>query len=76
MNEMTSAKPALNIDEALALLGVESLPGLDERGARDLLESMARMLADEGEEWIRENRDDLLVLWSAMLSLPSPNDES
>ncbi len=63
------------MDEALALLGVDCLPGLDEAGQKDFLDGMARMLADDGEDWIRENREDLVALWGAMLDQAAGGDE-
>lgn len=71
---MTDA-PKMTMDEALELLGVDSLPGMDGDGARDLLEGMARMVEDQGEDWVRENQGDLVELWSAMLAQAARPDE-
>lgn len=75
MSDTTQANSAMTMDEALALLGVETLPGLDKNGEKELLESMSRMRDEDGEDWIRENREDLVALWSAMLTQPCAGGE-
>ncbi|MCK9241001.1 hypothetical protein [Desulfocurvus sp.] len=76
MNEDTPTAPeAMTLDEALALLGVDALPGLDGDGESEFLEGMARMRRDEGEDWIRDNREDLLALWAALLAVPVADEE-
>lgn len=66
--------PAITLAEALALLGVETLRGLDGPGQDEFLEGMTRMRQDMGEEWVRENREDLLALWAAMLEVRVADD--
>lgn len=66
----------MTLAEALDLLGVDALPGLDGASGQEFLESMARMRQDEGEAWIRDNREDLVALWAAMLAAPPLDDPS
>jgi len=71
---MAPGPAPMTLAEALDLLGVDALPGLDGASGQEFLESMARMRQDEGEAWIRDNREDLVALWAAMFAAPPVDD--